>query len=745
MSSLQETDFVCFDTGYDDFNSYDIDALLGSSLARNDDENKGTSEKNQVVEDAQEETQPLSDEAADSENQTEHREDSDDLIPIDIIVSDVDTESLSSSDVEYEAAATPDANESAAEDRDGLQKTTIESLLGDVGSQRSKTKDALTESEVEPTVEFSVSESESVMISEGVQIPDVNTTYGTTFDAVTTDEDITKNVTPYEEEESVYEGNLPEGAVDLTTGETLLLSFSEEVKHPTSDSFSPPTSSDPKRESAEENMWPSLGDAVFSVVTGGETVAHDLSSDEDEGEDDDVDDDDDNDAALLSKIPQTFEGSKEDVDDPAPELAKVPQPGLQNPTPNSIPTDDKETDSDSEKLPVDHTDEHDGDTTELEENWEKTSKPTEASPGSVDPVSQRDTPEVPEAQKPVIKTAEEPIEYREEDEVSNSSDIGGENVDAQNSSIRMEHSTDLDNEADSKPKSNQELAVGETNLEPFTDEMQAETPDLKNDEIMVDEDIPDQIHDQMTDLEKNNSQPESAVKEPEIHEELLLQEFGDDKDTKVEEEGEPEELMEDENALYFSQSNTTDFKEPSPEVTSPSVSATEPEYSDSVMRLTLLRDHFTEEKIMLIQKRLGLKNLFKVEAMFSDLDTELQATRRSHTDTTQDIENALEAILETSENTILDEIEKMLDSQVTEPNHGQHMDTSRVDEETEILDEFQELAFSLRQKYSTASDTAPLAREKEADLEQGLFVSHFIFSICAPFNDWWSQGLHTVH
>ncbi|KAG8011441.1 Transport and Golgi organization protein 1-like protein [Nibea albiflora] len=149
------------------------------------------------------------------------------------------------------------------------------------------------------------------------------------------------------------------------------------------------------------------------------------------------------------------------------------------------------------------------------------------------------------------------------------------------------------------------------------------------------------------------------------------------------------------------------------------VSSPEPEYSESVMRLTLLRDHFTEEKMERIQKLLGLKNLFKVEAMFSDLDTELHATRRTLTGThAQDIENALEGILEASENTILDEIEKMLDNQGTKHSYDQHMDTSSMDEETEILDDFQELAFSLRQKYSTASDSTPLATEKPSDIDQ---------------------------
>lgn len=109
-----------------------------------------------------------------------------------------------------------------------------------------------------------------------------------------------------------------------------------------------------------------------------------------------------------------------------------------------------------------------------------------------------------------------------------------------------------------------------------------------------------------------------------------------------------------------------------------------------------------------------------------DLDIEFQATRQSQTGTTEDIENALEGILEASENTILDEIEKMLDSRDTKHDYDHHMDPSNLDEETEILDDFQELAFSLRQKYSTASDSTPLALELSSDTEKGGFDLYYL-------------------
>lgn len=734
---FQETDFVCFDTGYDKFNNYDIELLLGSSLEENDSENEGTSDQSQVAEGAQKETQPSADEATDSEKQTEHLDDDEDFVLDDQSASlpelevDMETESPSTSEVESETAATPDVNERPAEDTEVVQKNTVESVLENIVSERSETKDIPAKSVKESVAKVDdVSENEPVSISEGVQIPELKTTLGATFDAVATDEEITKNVTPYEEEEREYGRNPPEDDVDVKV-ETPLLSFSEEaVTTPASDYLkkheSPPTTHDDKKDGAEEkNMWTSLGDAVFSVVTGGETTAHDLSSEEDEDDDDE------------EEVPQSFEEAKEDVEDPASvELPKEPEniePVLQDPPSSSVPKDNKETNGDSEKLSFDNVDESEGDVIGPEEAWEETLKPTEASTRLVDPVSQDDTSAVPEAQESVLKTAEEPIEHKEEededeDEVSIDSDVDDDNAGIQDS-VATEHSEDLDSElAENKMVNDQELASTETHLDPFTEEMQSENLDVKDDGNTVDESIPDQIHDHlMTGLESNKSQPDLTVKEPEIHEELLPEELEGDKDAKIEEEEEEEELLEDENALSLSQSNDTDSEEPSPETTLPTVSTPEPEYSDSVLRLTLLRGHFTEEKMEQIQKLLGLKNLFKVEAMFSDLDTELQATRRSHAGTTQDIENALEGILEASENTILDDIEKMLDSQGTKHNYN---DVSTMDEETEILDDFQELAFSLRQKYSTASDSTPLATEKESDIHQGWFVSNcFTLSI----------------
>ncbi|XP_070705105.1 transport and Golgi organization protein 1 homolog isoform X2 [Pempheris klunzingeri] len=687
----EETDFVCFDTGYDKFDNYDIDLLLGSSSGENDDVNKETSDQIEVA-----------------EGETHHHPDkSEDLdkVPDDQSASlselAVETESPSTKAVESDTTAIPDATGKPAEDTDVEQKDAAQSVLE---------KDTATTSEVESEPEDdSASENEPVSISEGVQIPVLKTTLGTTFDAVTTNDEITTRVTPYEEEESEDVESPPEDDIDVKV-EIPLLSFSDEAAStPASDSFkmheSPPTTHDDKPEAAEEkNMWTTLGDAVFSAVTGVEKTAHDLSSEEDE-------DDEDEEEIPASNTSQSFEEARKRVAESlSVESAKEPDKYLYD-------HDDDDDDDDDEEEVI-------GPAGAREETLQPTDEPihhqAEESTVSVDLVSQDDTSALSEIQNPDIETSDELTEHKEEKkDVSEDAEISSDNVNVQDGGVATEHSEDSEDEL-AETVTDQELSSTETETHQdlFTDETQSNNSDVKDDEKTIDNSLPGQIHDHlMTDMESNNSQPEVPVKEPEIHEELLTEEWVDEREPQMEEEKEEEkeELLEDENALSFSQSDHADPDKPSPETPA---STPEPEYSSSVMRLTLLRGHFTEEKMERIQKLLGLKNLWKMEDMFTDLDTELQATRLSHSATTQDIENALESVLETSEDTILDEIEKMLDSRDTKHNYDQHEDKSSVDEETEILDDFQELAFSLRQKYSTASDSTPLATEKESHLDQ---------------------------
>ncbi|XP_020351856.1 transport and Golgi organization protein 1 homolog isoform X5 [Oncorhynchus kisutch] len=166
---------------------------------------------------------------------------------------------------------------------------------------------------------------------------------------------------------------------------------------------------------------------------------------------------------------------------------------------------------------------------------------------------------------------------------------------------------------------------------------------------------------------------------------------------------EPEEHdIEDSESAGLDQTHTPSLEDKVPDP----LSGQEPEYSDNVLRLTLLRYHFKEQDMKLFQKILGLQNLFRVEFLFSDLEQELNAALMSQTNTSEDIEKVLEAILEASETPILDEIERMLDAR---ENADVQQETGELDVEATILDNFQELAFTLHQKYSMTSDSAPLA------------------------------------
>uniref|UniRef100_A0A4W5N0Y4 Transport and Golgi organization protein 1 homolog n=1 Tax=Hucho hucho TaxID=62062 RepID=A0A4W5N0Y4_9TELE len=167
---------------------------------------------------------------------------------------------------------------------------------------------------------------------------------------------------------------------------------------------------------------------------------------------------------------------------------------------------------------------------------------------------------------------------------------------------------------------------------------------------------------------------------------------------------EPEEhdIEEDSESAGLDQTHTPSLEDKVPDP----LSGQEPEYRDNVLRLTLLRYHFKEEDMARFQKILGLQNLFRVEFLFSDLEQELNAALMSQTNTSEDIEKVLEAILEASETPILDEIERMLDAR---ENADVQQEAGEFDEEATILENFQELAFTLHQKYSTTSDSALLA------------------------------------
>ncbi|KAM8832566.1 transport and Golgi organization protein 1 homolog isoform 2-T2 [Spinachia spinachia] len=687
----EETDFVCFDTGFDKFDNYDIDFLLGSTVEENDGENKLRPEQIQSAEAEQEKTEPSADEATDSGKQTEHHDHAEYLDKVSedesasFLELEVATESPTREEVQPEAAA---ATERAEGENAGVS-------IPENGSEASETKDTTTNSPVE---DFA-SENEPVTISEGVQIPELKTTLGTTFDAVITEEEITKNVTPYEkeeEEEAAVEGeNVKNVQKDemAVTAETPLLSYSEETTN--TPAPPPPTPDDKPEAGVEKNGWKCNGD-VCLVVTGGERTEKELSSEEDDADADEVE-------AAAPTTAESFEEENKAVEE------------------KQVPMESPKEPDKIEPASFDHNDGGDVGVNGSEDNWEESLKPTdapinhhvEASTVSVAPVSE-------EAQNSDKKTTDETIEREEKEvevekeEVSIESEVNNDN----DSSDVMEQWEDMDNKlAEIKTETNLETGGTETEEDQLAEASKSEDLVVEDDAKTVDDHLPNHIHDDsVTDSESNNNgQPEFSAEGPEILKEHIMDEGKGEEEPEEEEilkEEEKEGLLEDENALSFPQSDHKD-SEASPETTPPTETTPEPEYSDSVMRLTLLRDHFTEESMEKLQRFLGLRNLFKVEAMFSDLDTEIQASRHS---LSGDVEDALEGILAASETPIMDELEKMLDGRSTKHNFDQHAESNGRDEEMELLDGFQEFLFGLREKYSTASDSVPLA-EKSSETD----------------------------
>lgn len=548
-------------------------------------------------------------------------------------------------------------------------------------------------------------ESPPVTDSEGAQIPELKATLGTTFDAVVTEEEHTTKVTPYDEEDSEdVKDHQEESKEDIP-----LLSFSEEPTDALkTDSLKkeekpPSAQEDAPNTTEEKNLWTSLGDAVFSVVTGGEATGEDVSSD-------DEDEDEMEEAAVEPQ--KTFEKTETEplLSDP-PKPPENTEPPLLDPHLSSSEGQEvNETRSDTETLLFD------GDAGDREvsgredviEQWDDALT-------STDDLGHYETKKSGLSEDTVLEDDLVSIadDYKSDDETPNDDEDESEDPEVRKTDDDMQEETVEEEQLlESLPDENsttsgQELGItkSEKDRDHSSEIKQSSVLDL------VDDEKPDQINDNLvTDVESDTSQATISVEE-EIHEQPAIEGGEGEQDAGTEEEihGEKEELLEDENALLSAQSGDVIPEKPTEETTRLAESAAEPEYSDDIMRLSLLKEHFSEEKMEQVQKLLGLNNLYKVESMFSDLDTELKAARVSHSGAAQDVESALENILEASENTILDEIEQMFDSREKTQDEERGADTSSLDEETELLDDFQELAFSLRQKYSTASDSAPLA------------------------------------
>ncbi|XP_075003263.1 transport and Golgi organization protein 1 homolog isoform X3 [Calonectris borealis] len=156
---------------------------------------------------------------------------------------------------------------------------------------------------------------------------------------------------------------------------------------------------------------------------------------------------------------------------------------------------------------------------------------------------------------------------------------------------------------------------------------------------------------------------------------------------------------------------------PSPADSSAATNDTVTDFSESVKRLTIMRDFLDEKRVIRLQKYLGLQHVVRIEAMFHDMKVEMELARKaSHNN--EDLEKALDQILEFSESSILDVVGKVLDSRVAENKEEVVKEMDLYDEESALMDDVQELIYSLRSKYSSASESVPLASIPEQEDDQ---------------------------
>uniref|UniRef100_A0A8C3H1X4 Transport and Golgi organization protein 1 homolog n=1 Tax=Corvus moneduloides TaxID=1196302 RepID=A0A8C3H1X4_CORMO len=156
---------------------------------------------------------------------------------------------------------------------------------------------------------------------------------------------------------------------------------------------------------------------------------------------------------------------------------------------------------------------------------------------------------------------------------------------------------------------------------------------------------------------------------------------------------------------------------PSPADSSEATNDTLTDFSESVKQLTIMRDFLDEKRVMRLQKYLGLQHMVRIEAMFHDMKVEMELARKA-SQNNEDTENALDEILEFSESSIMDVVGKILDSRVAENKEEVVKEMDLYDEESALMDDIQELIYSLRSKYSSAGESVPLASPPEQEDDQ---------------------------
>ncbi|XP_021408108.2 transport and Golgi organization protein 1 homolog isoform X2 [Lonchura striata] len=156
---------------------------------------------------------------------------------------------------------------------------------------------------------------------------------------------------------------------------------------------------------------------------------------------------------------------------------------------------------------------------------------------------------------------------------------------------------------------------------------------------------------------------------------------------------------------------------PSPADSSEATSDMVTDFSESVKRLSIMREFLDEKRVARLQKYLGLQHVVRVEAMFYDMKVEMELAQKA-SQNNEDMEKALDEILEFSESSIMDVVGKVLDSRVAENKEEVVKEMDLYDEESALMDDIQELIYSLRSKYSSVGETVPLASPSEQEDDQ---------------------------
>ncbi|XP_050804357.1 transport and Golgi organization protein 1 homolog isoform X2 [Gopherus flavomarginatus] len=147
--------------------------------------------------------------------------------------------------------------------------------------------------------------------------------------------------------------------------------------------------------------------------------------------------------------------------------------------------------------------------------------------------------------------------------------------------------------------------------------------------------------------------------------------------------------------------------------------AVEPEYGEAVKQLTIIKEFLDEKRVARLQKYLGPQHIVRVEAMFHNMKLKLDLAQKGNHDY-EDIEQALDQILTFSESRIMDIVEHVLDARQAENKEEMVKEIDLWDEEGALMDDVQELIYSLRHKYSSVSESEPLVSIPEHEKDYSM-------------------------